>query len=96
MLGLWFLTENPPEIYYKCDYLFMYLCFLSFSQVVLNHETYILDLVEANKGNVQWKFEYNAKVWQPWCTCIQWKLINMAIIGPYKFDRINRIAILTG
>ena len=30
--------------------------------MVLNHETYILDLVEANKGNVQWKFEYSAKV----------------------------------
>ncbi|KAL9981127.1 hypothetical protein ACROYT_G009791 [Oculina patagonica] len=31
------------------------------SRVVLNHETYILDLVEANKGNVQWKLEYSAK-----------------------------------
>lgn len=28
----------------------------------MNHETYILDLVEANKGNVQWKLEYFAKV----------------------------------
>lgn len=34
-------------------------CFL---QAVLNHETYILDLVEANMGNVQWKLEYSAKV----------------------------------
>lgn len=31
------------------------------SRVVLNHETYILDLDEANKGNLQWKLEYSAK-----------------------------------
>ncbi|EDO31208.1 predicted protein, partial [Nematostella vectensis] len=31
------------------------------SRVVLNHETYILDLIEANKGEVQWTLEYNAK-----------------------------------
>ena len=33
-----------------------------FVKVVLNHETYILDLDEANKGNLQWKLEYSAKV----------------------------------
>ena len=38
--------------------------------MVLNHETYILDLVEANKGNVEWKFEYSAKV----CTDSLWKI----------------------
>ena len=36
--------------------------FFFFPKAILNHETYILDLVEANKGNVKWKLEYSAKV----------------------------------
>jgi len=31
------------------------------SRVVLNHETYILDLMKANNGNVTWELEYSAK-----------------------------------
>lgn len=35
--------------------------YVNSSRAILNHETYILDLVEANKGNVKWKLEYSAK-----------------------------------
>ena len=31
-------------------------------QVVLDHDTYYMDLVAANKGNPDWKLEYSAKV----------------------------------
>lgn len=49
-------THNPGYRIYEVDG-----DYANSSRVVLNHETYILDLVEANKGNVQWKLEYNAK-----------------------------------
>lgn len=49
-------THNPGYRIYEVDG-----DYPSSSRVVLNHQTYILDLVEANKGNVQWKLEYSAK-----------------------------------
>jgi len=49
-------THNPGYRIYEVDG-----DYPNSSRVVLNHETYILDLVEANKRNVQWKFEYSAK-----------------------------------
>lgn len=49
-------------------------------KVVLNHETYILDLGEANKGNVQWTFEYSAKVIYKQCV-IFWLCMYTCIVG---------------
>ena len=50
-------------VLYSWDLLFpLTLIFFFFPKAILNHETYILDLVEANKGNVKWKLEYSAKV----------------------------------
>jgi len=49
-------------------------------KVVLNHETYILDLGEANKGNVQWKYEYSAKVIYKQCV-IFWLCMYTCIVG---------------
>ncbi|KXJ15601.1 Sphingomyelin phosphodiesterase [Exaiptasia diaphana] len=52
------------------------------SRVVLDHETYILDLEKANKGNVTWELEYKAK-----------EAYKMKSLLPAEWDNlVNRMA----